>query len=238
MKRALLVSAFSGLLSLVALAQPYHTEKLSSVREGAWSVKGEYPQFLVRTVVAGYANAGLKKAAVASFDAFLAQAKKDVPELRKDGITAAYDYEQGFTVHTVNAALVSVSFSTYRYTGGAHGMGQTTTYNYAVGLKPEGRRLRASDLVPKGVDPMKTLGPEIIGKLLQSGKAEWLEDGMLTELTTEQLNRFAIDKKGITWFFDPYEMASYAAGPQEAFLTWEELQPYLNPNGVVRPPSH
>ena len=40
-------------------------------------------------------------------------------------------------------------------------------------------------------------------------------------------NNFSVDNDGVTWLFNPYEVAAYAYGPIEATLTWEELEPYL-----------
>lgn len=40
---------------------------------------------------------------------------------------------------------------------------------------------------------------------------------------------YIIDEKGLTFYFEEYQVAPYAAGPQQATLTWTELRPLLTP---------
>jgi hypothetical protein len=40
--------------------------------------------------------------------------------------------------------------------------------------------------------------------------------------------KFIILDEGITFIFDPYQIASYIEGSPEVILTWDELKPYLN----------
>ena len=44
---------------------------------------------------------------------------------------------------------------------------------------------------------------------------------------------FGVSEDGITWYFQPYVIASYAQGVVEAKVPWNELSPYLD-REVVR----
>ena len=38
---------------------------------------------------------------------------------------------------------------------------------------------------------------------------------------------FFLDKEGITWSYQPYEVGPYALGIVTATLSWDDLKPYL-----------
>ena len=48
------------------------------------------------------------------------------------------------------------------------------------------------------------------------------EDGMVPN------GYFGVSEDGITWYFQPYVIASYAQGVVEAKVPWNELRPYLD----------
>lgn len=46
-------------------------------------------------------------------------------------------------------------------------------------------------------------------------------------------DNFSIGAKGITFLYNTYEIASYANGPTELFLTYHEIKDLLKPDGPL-----
>lgn len=46
-------------------------------------------------------------------------------------------------------------------------------------------------------------------------------------------NDFFISDKGLGFHYNPYEIASYAYGPREFILPYENIIDIINPNGVL-----
>ena len=38
---------------------------------------------------------------------------------------------------------------------------------------------------------------------------------------------FSVGKEGITWYFNPYDIAPYALGVIDVTLSWDQLKPLL-----------
>ncbi|MDR0941372.1 MAG: DUF3298 and DUF4163 domain-containing protein [Bacteroidales bacterium] len=112
-----------------------------------------------------------------------------------------------------NANYVSYAINGYDYSGGAHGY--TSVYYYEFDVKT-GKRLTESDIF-KG-DYEKTL-TQIFLKKLET-------EDCFKELYIDRVRpngNFFINEKGITYFFNSYEIASYACGNFELFIPFEEL---------------
>ena len=129
--------------------------------------------------------------------------------------------------------LVSVAGTYYSYTGGAHSNTYLLGWNFDLDT-----------------------GEFFDAKALSDGTA--LQDYVAEELTVQACSRAAeadmaptemfweeyetviadwssyavsFDESGMTVAFSPYELACYAAGPQEFTISYEKLTPHLNQNG-------
>jgi hypothetical protein len=119
--------------------------------------------------------------------------------------------------------LLSLELVAAAYTGGAH-PNATTTY---VSLEPvEGRRLLLSDLLVPGYEAPLNAIAEAEFRVLRgispgqtlAAAGFWFDDDRF------HLNEnFAVDTRGLSFHFNPYEIASHAAGPTTLTLTVEEL---------------
>lgn len=65
-----------------------------------------------------------------------------------------------------------------------------------------------------------------IGGILDLTTEQWLADG--TEPIVENFRRFALDEAGLIIYFDPYQLAAYAAGFQSAYIQGTDLR------GIIR----
>lgn len=122
--------------------------------------------------------------------------------------------------------LQTYSVYTDTYLGGAHGM--QALIPHVINLR-KGDVIEETDLfLPGYEEPVSAL----IKQTLQN---EWgspddpdspynsmEEDGMVPN------GAFAVSELGVTWYYQPYVIASYAQGIIEALVTWEDLKPYVN----------
>lgn len=127
------------------------------------------------------------------------------------------------------SGLLTVGITTDMYTGGAHGMNSTAYYVFDA---ETGERLQNGDLFLPGSEARldalverryreaKGLAPN---EPLNGEKGELFED------VIRHNDNFAVTDLGITFLYNPYEIAPYAVGPIEVDLKWAELQPLLKP---------
>lgn len=107
------------------------------------------------------------------------------------------------------------------YQGGAHGMyGET----YRVFDLATGEQVRQSDFLRDGADEDEELS-DLLYESVLAGLDEEQEDGLFG--TPAPNENFSVSDEGVTWHYNPYEIAPYAFGVLEATLTWEELKPFL-----------
>ena len=108
----------------------------------------------------------------------------------------------------------------YTYTGGAHGL---NTYTPLVFDCESGRLVREEDFFVEGYS-------EGVSQLLQKQMTERPEEDQveLFDLFSVAVNgAYEPGKDGVTWYFQPYEIAPYAYGVITVTVPWSELQPWL-----------
>ncbi|MDR1054808.1 MAG: DUF3298 and DUF4163 domain-containing protein [Prevotellaceae bacterium] len=124
-----------------------------------------------------------------------------------------------------NPNLISMNYSWYIYEGGAHGNYGKICYNYE---KATGKKINYKSLVK---DEAKLLNIAQKAFKEQNGIAE---DEEITEMfqfenNTFRLNdNFGFTTEGITFYYNPYEIAPYAAGLIELTLTYDQLKGLVN----------
>lgn len=167
----------------------------------------------------------VRKVETKGYNEFMTQARETERELGKD--LPGCSYEVSSKVAFQDARTISIVLGCYQYMGGAHGVGVTRTYNFGVvGGKP--KQLTLKDVVGKNnVEKVQVL---LMEKIVKHPRTAWKDEGWLTELSEQQLNRFWVSKKGLTWEFDPYELASYADGPFSFSLSWGEMKGLIGSN--------
>ncbi|MBV9959093.1 MAG: DUF3298 domain-containing protein, partial [Acidobacteria bacterium] len=75
-------------------------------------------------------------------------------------------------------------------------------------------------------DLKKRLGPEGVDD-------EWIQNGAGPDAGNYQ--GWNISKKGLAITFDPYQVASYAAGPQRVVIPYSVLKDIIKPDGPLAP---
>ncbi len=202
---------------MASAGSKFHTAK----KEGWWDVKVEQPEFTGRSKVQRAANAVCASAAKMSFNHFLSEAKKDAPSMQGRDHFGGYFMDSRFRTTTNSSELVSGHWTTYTYTGGAHGMTNFRTVN--IGWHwGEVKELDIQDLFLPGVDGMREARFVVLQKLRAEERADWVQDGDFM-LADEILENFVISTKGITWLIEPYAVGSYASGSFEITIPFNDI---------------
>src|SRR3989344_9200790 len=159
-----------------------------------------YPQFGVSAVDADIKSK--KEAAVGEF--------KDIPPNPPESATPQNEFTGTFENVYVGPDVVSVQLILSQYTGGAHPMTIFNGLNYD---RATGRQLLQSDAFAMigltAVQVSARATAELKAKLGES----MFEEG--ANSNPENFSSFIISADEVTFIFQPYQVAAYAAGPQE-----------------------
>lgn len=115
-----------------------------------------------------------------------------------------------------------MNFGHFSDLGGAHPNSYTTVFNVGM-TNGRPKLLTMGDFFEPNSDYRSRTNGLISKKLEKQGNADWVNDGSLKMLSTNQLNSFIVTKRGMEWIFDPYEVGSYASGSHEVLLSPTDL---------------
>ncbi len=130
-----------------------------------------------------------------------------------------------------NDAVVSVLFTMYSDTGGAHPNENFMTFTYDV---QAGKELALSDLFAPRAPYLQRLSSIAAVSLTQQLTAsegqmpdtQWIAEG--TAPIADNFRSFTLTKTALQLHFDPYQVASHADGPQEVDIPYAQLQDILS----------
>ncbi|WP_291722266.1 DUF3298 and DUF4163 domain-containing protein [Bernardetia sp.] len=127
--------------------------------------------------------------------------------------------------------FATIAFSNYMYMGGAHGMfGET----YLVIDVKNGKEIKLDDIFDQ--QAIATLEKKMIKKAYEYTGFEnpvSLQDAGYLVDKIEASDNFSLNAKGITFVYQPYEIAPYAAGMPSFLFTWEELKDLVKTDSPV-----
>jgi hypothetical protein len=190
---------------------------------------------------------GANPAAAAKFNKLIKDSvMKEVAEFRKNMLglkaedlkffkqngTEAY-MEMGYMIDFANDKVISIGFGNSTYEGGAHPNHFSFTVNFDLAT---GKKIELADLFKPNSNYLKVISDYSIKKLKEQQEEmtnddEWLATGAGAK--AENFRSWSIKKTGIMITFDPYQVAAYAAGPQEVFIPYSELKSVLRENSLV-----
>lgn len=160
----------------------------------------------------------------------MAQTAEDLKWSRERG--GSNTSEVGYNIEYADDNLISVWFSHGFYTGGAHPNSYSFTLNFDL---KTGKQLTLADLFKPGSKYLKTISDFCINDLKEDmsdmSDDDWIKTGAGPDL--KNYGSWSITKKGILITFDSYQVAAYAAGPQEVLIPYDELKSILKPGGVI-----
>ncbi|HML22539.1 MAG TPA: DUF3298 domain-containing protein [Aggregatilinea sp.] len=137
-------------------------------------------------------------------------------------------FQADYETFDFSDTLVSYNFTVYTFTGGAHGM--TTFKSFVFDLANE-KVLALEDLFQPGTDPLAVIAPVAQAKateqLSEMTDAGWIAQG--TAPDPANYANWVVTPDALVFYFEPYQVAAYAAGPQTISIPWSELEGLAEP---------
>lgn len=139
----------------------------------------------------------------------------------------ACSWQKKFTVTPLffNENYLSVNISRYAFTGGAHGMHHNTIINYDVNT---GQHITLDSLVPpKHQDSLNKVISNQLKENYGLQPDESLKKAGLFEDNIEAASNYCITDGGISFIYNPYEIAPYAMGIIIVFIPENNIKSIL-----------
>ncbi|HKP38292.1 MAG TPA: DUF3298 domain-containing protein [Pyrinomonadaceae bacterium] len=200
-----------------------------------YSVDAEYPEIQGDTRFDKFnqeARAMINKD-VAAFKSSETAEPEEGTDLPDETQTSTLDIS--YQIRFATEDLISVEFHEGQYSrGAAHGSSYTAVLNYDV---KNGRKISLADLFnPKSnyLNLLSAYSSKALTEKLR--KEEMLDEETVksgTEPRADNYGAWAITRKGLWITFDPYQVAAYAAGPQNVLVPYSALKDIIKPDGPV-----
>jgi len=196
---------------------------------GTYIIKTEYPKLDYTEEI----NQEIKKKIDTEIELFIEEANSlelTAEEIAESGLGKSGLY-LNYAVYLLTNDYISLSLESSIYnSGAAHPYSYTEVFNYDV--KNNKELLLVDMFVP---DTMfweaisATVVPKIKDKLYKDEFADenWINEGAGPD--SKNFEAFNITENGFLFHFFPYQVAAYAAGPQEIEVKFEELGAILTP---------
>lgn len=140
-----------------------------------------------------------------------------------------YALHGSYSVLRPSQDAVSLVFEIWTYTGGAHGNLDIITLNYSL---ITGQRLNFVDIfedVDKALSLLSEQSRKVLSRRLAGGRMDqWILDG--TTQDVENFSSLGLTRQGVRVYFQPYQVAAWAAGAQEVDIPLDDLmsaKPFL-----------
>lgn len=144
--------------------------------------------------------------------------------------TSSFNWLKKLTMEVLynENSLLTLKFNKYGYTGGAHGV---NIARFRVFNLRENKPVELSDIFIKDFEEeLNSILDKKLRKLNGVLPEEKLEEsGFLVDKIVFNDN-FYMNNDGIGFFYNVYEIASYATGPTELFCTFYDLKNILRPD--------
>lgn len=199
-------------------------------RRFRYTIKARYPQLVgARDASAAQFNRAIKDVITKEVNEF----KKDFPEPDPANPMGEMEntFDADYAIEYSGPDLISVSFgiSTY-FTGAAHPNHHSVVLNYDM---KAGRALELSDLFKPRSDYLQTISAYTITalkkKLGPDPDTQQIQDG--AGPASENFRSWNITRRGLSITFDPYRVASYAAGQHVIIIPYAALRKVINMEG-------
>lgn len=154
----------------------------------------------------------------------LLEYQRDNPD--EDSWMMDYDFSKDMEIYYLSPTLLTLGFSEYSFTGGAHGNYGTGVHSYDLVNKKE---LRLADVFKPGYEAA-------VSQLLAAKARQTYgltANQPLSEIFFQDdigpTENFGLTNKGIFFVYNPYEIAAYVYGQIELFISFEEMKDWMQP---------
>ncbi len=218
---------------LIVLALLAPQTGLVAKKAGWWDVAVAYPRFTAGGPVARAANAASAARERKVFAGFVADAKREMPDIKKQGSPGSYQLDTTPHKTADNRAVCSGYVERYDYLAGAHGTTGYEVLNYAV-LRGWAQAFTLKDVFRRGEDAVgqtsRALKSIILaGKDAPSGVAS----GDWKGLTEAESHRFVVGRLGLLFLFNQYDLGAGAEGPRQYLVPYAKL-PGIDRKGILK----
>ncbi len=149
------------------------------------------------------------------------QITKEMPDYLTEWVL-----EHTYDVNYNQNGILGVTHLLYQYTGGAHGNSYVEYLNFDI---QSGDRLKLENVVEKGKHADFLLMAENAFRKSQNvgENTEWADAGFWFEEGFYLPDNFRFQSDGLSFLYNSYEIAPYAAGQIELVLGWDALKPFI-----------
>ena len=176
--------------------------------------------------------------------AVLAWARQAIDEFRQSAVDkqpseSAYTMEVTYRIERNDGQMFAVVFTESAYAGGAHPSSDYATLDF---LLPDGAQIFLPEIVDgsRGIARISQLAIATLNRTIGSGP----DAASDTETIAGGAGPLADNFKHFVWlpnrlhiYFPPYQVASYAAGPQEVIIPLSALRDVIRPDWRAPVPS-
>jgi len=195
-----------------------------------FSIETSYPQLTGNDPRAENFNKIISDFVSKASNGFRADSKSAAADLQANPDMPGYLLNISYEVIHADEHLISLLFKNYAFTGGAHGNTGSTVFNYDL---DSGKMLRLADMFQPNSNYLKVLSDYCIAKIKARNISdeEWIRSGAGPK--RENYENWNITPQGLMITFDAYQVAAYAAGPQEIVVPYSTLKPIIKPDGPL-----
>jgi hypothetical protein len=161
----------------------------------------------------------------------VAQFKSDTSWAAGSGTSATTsedgDLSLGITyTEQKNTVADNYIFSIDMFEGGAHDLESTQTFSFT----PAGQEITLNSIFTDVDAGLKAVEPYVQAQLSKLADADQSMIAAGTAPTTDNYQNFTVQPDGITFIFDPYEVAPYSDGQQTVKVPLSVFQSLVTPN--------
>ncbi len=128
--------------------------------------------------------------------------------------------ESSYEIHQNTSKLLSFELMVSSFTGGAHPIGFSETFNYAM---PEGRSLSLEELIIDRTGFLQLVEREFKLSRELPETANLADEGFFYGNPFSLPANYAFTEEGLYLIYNVYEAAPYALGPTEFLLPYDKL---------------
>ena len=139
-----------------------------------------------------------------------------------------------YETYELNNNFVSIRFEISEYTGGAHPMNYSKSFNYDL---KKNKIINLSDILDSNKNYLNSISEKTIQYLLKINTdngitdEDWIREGASPK--EENFQTFTFNKNNIVFSFDAYQVAAYAAGRQEISFPFTSIKEILKSDAVL-----
>ena len=180
-------------------------------------------------------NSETEKSNFATYDEYLNAFINASLEANAEEEDYPRSWSQDINVHIehqfAGTQTLSLSLSKYNYTGGAHPNSSLIYVNYDIFSR---KIIKLSDLInPNMMARLTYIASTIFRKQEGLSPTEPLENYFFENQKFILNSNFLITKKGLLFFYNPYEIRSYAEGPMELMVPYSAISTLLKINPYI-----